>query len=127
MPRPIVFLEDEHRSVGHAGRIGGESAPRTEAVNGQRTFGPVEGRVPSHHPLWTPTASSPDREDVALARSCELGPPTVFVAESKDLFELDVGILGRGRGSAGDPPVRAGQPGGQVGPRPHRARLIWPV
>ena len=37
-------------------------------------------------------------------------------AETPDLIELDVGVLRLRRDGTGNPPVGAGQPGGQVGP-----------
>ena len=36
-------------------------------------------------------------------------------AEPLDLIQLDVGILRHRHGGTGDPPVGAGQPGGQIG------------
>ena len=45
-------------------------------------------------------------------------------AETPDLIKLDVGILGLRHRGAGDPPVRTGKPGGQIGSRPRLSMLL---
>ena len=54
----------------------------------------------------------------------QIVPEIVFVAETLDLVQFDVGILRPGRDGASHPPVRPGQTGGQVGPSSGRSWLL---
>ena len=45
-------------------------------------------------------------------------------AETLDFIELNVGVFRLRNGGAGYPPVGAGQPGGQVGPRSWLSMLL---
>ena len=56
--------------------------------------------------------------------SNQIYPEIVFVAETLDLVQLDVGILRPGRDGASDPPVCPRETGGQVGPRSGRWLLL---
>lgn len=51
-------------------------------------------------------------------------PQVAFGEEALNLVELDVGVLGSDGGGTGDPPVGAGQAGGQVRPGTWWARLV---
>jgi hypothetical protein len=48
----------------------------------------------------------------------------VFGAETPDRIQLDVGVLRLRYGRASDPPVGAGQPGGQIGARSSLSMLL---
>ena len=63
------------------------------------------------------------RPGVLRRRSSQAWPQTVFGAETPDLIQLDVGVLRLRYGRAGDPPVGAGQPGGQIGARSRLSKL----
>ena len=56
--------------------------------------------------------------------SNQIFPEIVFVTETLDLVQLDVGILRPGRDGASDPPVCPGQTGGQVSPSSARSLLL---
>ena len=71
----------------------------------------------------TGTGSGPSAAAGVIRISNQILPEIVFVAETLDLVQLDVGILRPGRDGAGDPPVCAGEAGGQVGPSPGQRLL----
>ena len=71
----------------------------------------------------TGTGSGPSAEAAVILISNQILPEIVFVAETLDLVQLDVGILCPGRDGASHPPVCAGQAGGQVGPSSGRSLL----
>jgi hypothetical protein len=51
----------------------------------------------------------------------------VLGIEALDFVQLDLGVLGPVRGSAGHPPLSAGQPGRQVCASPWIILLLWPT
>ena len=51
-------------------------------------------------------------------------PEIALGVELLNLVQLDVGVLRAGSSAAGDPPVGAGQAGGQVGTSSGRWRLV---
>ena len=66
-------------------------------------------------PACVDARAAPNRALCGLRISYPGVPEIALGVELLDLVQLDVGVLRAGSGAAGDPPVGAGQAGGQVG------------